>query len=99
MTTQVPLFDTHRTIEQLMASGGFEKKQAEAIAEAVNAGLNGGVATSSQLEAVESRLDKRISELETRLVKQGVVALFVTGGIIAGLIAYATSLILAAIAG
>lgn len=63
MTTQAPLFDTHQTIERLIASGDFEKKQAEAIAEAVNAGLSGGVATNVSV-------DKSLAELETRLTSR-----------------------------
>ncbi len=92
MATQAPLFDTHRTIEHLMTSGGFEKKQAEAIAEALDTALTGGIVTKADLKA-------EISSLENRLtIRMGVVVAFGVG-LIGGFIAYATSLILSATAG
>ncbi len=88
MTTHTPPFDTHRTIERLIKSGGFDKKQAEAIAEAVNDGLTGGVATSAD-----------IARLETRLTNQTWKIVLIGVGMVGGFIAYATSVILSAMAG
>jgi len=85
MTTQTPLFDTHRTIERLIASGGFEKKQAEAIADALDTALTGGVSTKADMEKMELRLKIWVGW-----------GLFVAVGVIGGIIAYATSLILSA---
>ena len=79
MVTHAPLFDTHQVIERLITSGNFEKEQAEAIAEAVNAGLSGGVATKADLRIMQA-------DLEKTLTVRGVSALVVLFGLITAVI-------------
>ena len=59
-------FDTLAITRRLEARG-FDTGQAEAITEAVRAGVTGGVATKADLSSVATELRGEISELRTEL--------------------------------
>ena len=59
-------FDTLAVTRGLEARG-FETGQAEAITEAVRAGVTGGVATKADLSSVATELRGEIAELRTEL--------------------------------
>ncbi|MCY3770016.1 MAG: DUF1640 domain-containing protein [Gammaproteobacteria bacterium] len=107
MMNQAPLFDTHLAIEALQ-DGGFDTKQAKAIVSVVDQSLTGGVATKADLAEVKAELKADIAEVRTELtevkaeLKADIADLkmwvgwgfFIAVGVIGGIIAYATSLIL-----
>lgn len=65
MTSQV-LFNQFAYVDRLK-SGGFSDDQARAAAEALAGALSETVATSSQLTAVETKLDGKIDTTEATL--------------------------------
>ncbi|MCY3770057.1 MAG: hypothetical protein OXG56_11940 [Gammaproteobacteria bacterium] len=87
MTTQAPLFNTHKSTKRLTDSG-VDAKQAEAHAEAIDEALTGGVATSADIAVLRPELKLWLGSV--------VIAV---GFALAGLIAFATNLILSAISG
>lgn len=74
-----PLFDTFSAARALEAAG-VERSQAEAIASAV--GHSGEFTTRADLDALESRMDSRLSGLEARIYR----ALWIQGGAVVAII-------------
>ena len=60
------VFDSHRFIRNLTASG-FTERQAEALANEQVQLLNGNLATKTDLEAVKSGLEVKIASVQTGL--------------------------------
>lgn len=60
------VFDTHRFVRNLTASG-FTERQAEALANEQVQLLNGNLATKTDLEAVKAHLEVKIANVQAAL--------------------------------
>ena len=86
MTQESIIFDTHRFVQNLVASG-FTEKQAEALAyEQVNL-LNSNLATKSDIEALRLATETKIERAKFETVKWMIGAMFAQSALIAGLVA------------
>lgn len=61
-------FDTHRFIKRLVEAG-MPEKTAEALTDEQINLLNGNLATKLQLADTEARLEVKITEIESRLLR------------------------------
>lgn len=79
------VFDTHRFIRNLIASG-FTERQAEALADEQAQLLNGNLATKADLATVKSDLEVKIANVKSDLLKWMFAALIAQGGVIVTLV-------------
>ncbi len=81
-------FDTHRFVKRLTDSG-FTERQAETLAEEHVALLNGNLATRVDVERVRAKVAKveaRIEEAKSEILKWVFGALVAQGGLIVALV-------------
>jgi hypothetical protein len=79
-------FDTHKFIRRLQ-EGGFDAKQAEAVADAFReASGEAEVASKQDLRELELRLEAKISDIKFDLVKWIAGMLLAQAGLVAALI-------------
>ena len=79
------VFDTHRFVRNLTASG-FTERQAEALADEQIQLLNGNLATKTDLAAVQAGLEVKIANVQSNLLKWMFAALIAQGGVIVTLV-------------
>ena len=75
------VFDTHRFVRNLTASG-FTERQAEALANEQVQLLNANLATKADLAAVQANLEVKIANVQSGLLKWMFAALIAQSGII-----------------
>jgi hypothetical protein len=60
------IFDTHKAVKSL-EEAGFEESQAEAVVEMVSGAVGENVATKSDLQTFEQRMDAQFEAFEQRM--------------------------------
>lgn len=60
------IFDTHKAVNSL-EEAGFEESQAEAVVEMVSGAVGENVATKSDLQTFEQRMDAQFEAFEQRI--------------------------------
>ena len=84
MAQEVILFDTHRFVQNLVASG-FTEKQAEALAYEHVSLLNSNLATKTDIEALRLATEAKIEAAKFEMVKWMIGAMVAQSTLIVGL--------------
>ena len=92
------MFDTLRASQRLRDEGGFNERQAQAIAGAFAEDMALRLATKEDLDHLEERLDERLEHLDERLEHLEERLKHYVNVRVGAMIAAATALILAAMA-
>ena len=79
------VFDSHRFVRNLTASG-FTERQAEALANEQVQLLNSNLATKNDLESVKASLEVKIANVQANLLKWMFAALIAQTGVVVTLI-------------
>jgi hypothetical protein len=74
------IFDTHKAVKSL-EEAGFEESQAEAVVEMVSGAVGENVATKSDLQTFEQRIDAKLGSLEQRMTIKLGALFFASAGV------------------